>query len=98
MGQAQLTLSRATELQETRASAQNALGIALLYQGEPMLARAAYDKALEADPAYDKARANLAALKCRYGDVEGARKELAQVKNPASVHGSDVDPDWRACK
>jgi cellulose synthase operon protein C len=98
MGQAQLTLSRATEIQENRASAQNALGIALLYEGEPMQARAAFGKALEADPGYDKAHANLAALRCRYGDVEGARKELAQIKDLASIRGPDVDPDWRACK
>jgi tetratricopeptide (TPR) repeat protein len=98
MGQAQLALSRATELQENRASAQNALGMALLYEGEPMLARAAFTKALEADPGYDKAHANLASLRCRYGDVEGARKELAQIKDPASLRGSDVDPDWRVCK
>jgi Flp pilus assembly protein TadD len=69
----------------------------LLFQGEPMLARAAFAKALEADPGYDKAHANLAALRCRYGDVEGARKELAQVKDQ-NLRGSDVDPEWRACK
>ena len=97
-GLAQLSLGRATEVQENRASAQNALGIALLYQGDPMAARAAYAKALESDPGYDKAHANLAALHCRYGDVEGARKELGLVKNPAAVQGSDVDPDWRACR
>ena len=97
-GLAQLTLGRATELQDNRASAQNALGIALLFQGEPMAARAAYAKAVESDPGYDKAHANLAALHCRYGDVDGARKELSQVKDPAGVKGSDVDPDWRACR
>jgi cellulose synthase operon protein C len=94
----QLTLARATELQENRASAQNALGMALLYQHEPMLARAAFAKALEVDPGYDKARANLAALRCRYGDVDGARKELAQIRDLASLRGPDVDPDWKACK
>ena len=94
---AQLALSRATELGETRTAAQNGLGVALLYQGEPMAARAAYGKAIDADPGNDKARANLAALRCRYGDQDGARKELASVKNGA-LAGADVDPEWRACR
>ena len=94
---AQLSLARATELAETRTAAQNGLGVALLYQGEPMGARAAYAKALEADPANDKARANLAALRCRYGDQDGAKKELASVKNGA-LAGADLDPEWRSCR
>ena len=94
---AQLTLGRATELGETRASAHNALGVALLYQGEPMAARAAYGKALDADPTYEKARANLAALRCRYGDQDGARRELSGVKD-GTLAGADVDPEWRTCR
>ena len=47
--------------------------------------------------ANDKARANLAALRCRYGDQDGARKELASVKNGA-LAGADVDPEWRTCR
>ena len=94
---AQLSLARATELGETRAAAQNGLGVALLYQGEPMAARAAYGKAIDADPANDKARANLAALRCRYGDQDGAKKELASVKN-GTLAGADVDPEWRTCR
>jgi len=94
---AQLTLSRATELAENRTAAQNGLGVALLYQGEPMSARAAYGKAIDADPSNEKARANLAALRCRYGDREGARKELSSVK-AATLAGFDVDPEWRTCR
>ena len=94
---AQLALARATELGETRASAHNALGVALLYQGEPMAARAAYGKALDADPTNEKARANLAALRCRYGDQDGARKELSELKDGA-LAGADVDPEWRTCR
>ncbi|MGZ5958583.1 MAG: tetratricopeptide repeat protein, partial [Myxococcaceae bacterium] len=94
---AQLSLARATELGEARTRAQNGLGVALLYQGEPMGARAAYAKAIESDPANEKARANLAALRCRYGDQDGARKELSGVKNGA-LAGYDVDPEWRACR
>ncbi len=94
---AQLSLARATELGEARTRAQNGLGVALLYQGEPMGARAAYAKAIESDPANEKARANLAALRCRYGDQDGARKELSGVKNGA-LAGFDVDPEWRACR
>ena len=86
-----------TELGETRTAAQNGLGVALLYQGEPMAARAAYGKAIDADPGNEKARANLAALRCRYGDQDGAKKELAGVKNGA-LAGADVDPEWRSCR
>ena len=94
---AQLALSRATELSDARSTAQNALGVALLYQGEPMAARAAYGKAIDADPSNEKARANLAALRCRYGDRDGAKKELSAVK-AAQLTGSDLDPEWRTCR
>jgi tetratricopeptide (TPR) repeat protein len=98
MGLAQLTLSRATELEENRASAQNALGVSLLYSGEPMAARSAYGKALDADPTHEKARANLAALRCRFGDEEGAKRELSVLKDVSALRGADVDPEWKACR
>ncbi len=97
-GLAQLTFGRAAELEDTRASAHNALGWALLNQGDAMSARAAYAKALESDPTYGKARLNLAALKCRFGDLEGARRELSVLKDVASLAGPDVDTGWKACK
>jgi Flp pilus assembly protein TadD len=62
-----------------------------------MGARSAYGKALEADPTFDKAHANLAALRCRFGDREGARRELALVKD-SSLSGPDLDPEWKACR
>jgi tetratricopeptide (TPR) repeat protein len=96
-GLAQLTMGRVTELQDTRASAHNALGWAQLNQGDAMGAREAYAKALEADPTYDKARLNLAALRCRFGDTEGARRELALLKDVASLSGPDVDTGWKTC-
>jgi len=96
--QAQLVLGRATELQDTRASAHNALGLALLLSGDAMGARASYGKALDADPTYAKARANLAALRCRYGDAEGAKRELSVLKDVSGLAGTDVDPEWRSCK
>lgn len=95
---AQLTFGRVTELQDTRAVAHNALGWALLNQGDAMNARAAYAKALESDPTYGKARLNLAALRCRFGDTEGARRELSVLKDVASLNGPDVDAGWKACK
>lgn len=98
MPMAQLTLSRVTELEDNRASAHNALGISLLYQGEAMEARAAYGKALEADPTNEKARANLAALRCRFGDREGAKRELSVLKDVSGLSGADVDPEWKACR
>jgi Flp pilus assembly protein TadD len=91
-------LGRATELEESRASAQNALGLAMLLSGDAMGARAAYGKALDSDPTYEKARANLAALRCRFGDVEGSRRELAVIKDAAGMSGPEVDPEWRTCK
>jgi Flp pilus assembly protein TadD len=97
-GLAQLTLGRVTELQDTRASAHNALGWALLNQGDAMGAREAYAKALEADPTYDKARLNLAALRCRFGDTEGAKRELSVLKDVGGLSGPDVDTGWKACR
>ena len=66
--------------------------------GELFLAAAAYAKALEADPTYNKARLNLAALRCRFGDTEGAKRELSVLKDVASLAGPDVDGGWKACK
>ncbi len=94
---AQLTLGRATELEDTRASAHSALGLALLHLGDPMGAREAYAKALESDPTYEKARANLAALRCRFGDKDGAKREISLIKD-ASLSGPDVDSEWRTCR
>ena len=62
-----------------------------------MAARAAYAKAIDADPTNEKARVNLAALRCRFGDQDGAKKELASVKNGA-LAGADLDPEWRSCR
>ncbi|MFY2556491.1 tetratricopeptide repeat protein [Corallococcus terminator] len=98
-GVAQLTFGRVTELQDTKASAHSALGWALLNMGDAMGARAAYAKAMDSDPTYDKARLNLAALRCRFGDVDGARRDLAVLKDVGSLNGADVDTaGWKACK
>ena len=96
--QAQLALTRAIELEENRASAHNALGYALLLSGDAMGARAEYGRALESDPTFEKARANVAALKCRFGDTEGAGRELSVIKEAEKLSGPDVDPEWKSCK
>jgi Flp pilus assembly protein TadD len=76
----------------------SALGYAFLLSGDAQAARAEYGRALEADPTLDKARANLAALHCRFADVEGARREAAVIKDVASLASPDVDPEWKTCK
>lgn len=95
---AQLVLQRALELEDGRAAAHSALGYARLLQGDAIQARGEYGKALDADPTYDKARVNLAALRCRFGDVQGAKRDLSVVRSPSSVTGGDVDPAWRNCR
>lgn len=95
---AQLSLERALELEEGRAAAHSALGYARLLQGDAMEARGEYGKALDADPTYEKARVNLASLRCRVGDVQGAKRELAVVRAPNAAQGGDVDTAWRNCK
>ena len=63
-----------------------------------MGARAEYGRALESDPTFEKARANVAALKCRFGDTEGAGRELSVIKEAEKLSGPDVDPEWKSCK
>ncbi|MBS1152656.1 MAG: repeat-containing protein [Myxococcaceae bacterium] len=95
---AQLALNRAIELEDSRATAHSALGYAYLLQGDAMSARAEYGRALESDPTFEKARANLGALKCRFGDLEGAKREMSVIKDSGSIAGPDVDPEWKSCK
>jgi tetratricopeptide (TPR) repeat protein len=98
VNEAQLALNRAIELEGNRATAHSALGYSYLLQGDAMSARAEYGQALDADPTFEKARANLGGLKCRFGDVEGARRELSVIKDSGAVAGPDVDPEWKSCK
>jgi tetratricopeptide (TPR) repeat protein len=93
-----LNLNRAIELDDARASAHSALGYAFLLTGDAGAARAEYARALEADPTLDKARANLAALHCRFFDVEGSRRESSVIKDAAALTGPDVDQEWKGCK
>jgi len=93
-----LNFNRALELDEARASTLSALGYALLLGGDANAARGAYGRSLEADPTFDKARANIAALRCRFLDVEGARRESSVLKDPTALVGVDLDPEWKTCK
>jgi cellulose synthase operon protein C len=93
-----LNFNRSVEIEEAKASTHSALGYAFLLQGDANTARAEYARALEADPTYEKARANLGALRCRFGDVEGAKRELSVIKDTTALAASDVDPEWKACK
>ncbi len=98
LNNAVLNLNRALELEDSRASVHSALGYAFVLQGDANAARAEYGRALESDPTSDKARANLAALRCRFGDVEGAKREIAVIKELGGLAGPDVDPEWKSCK
>jgi tetratricopeptide (TPR) repeat protein len=92
-----LNLNRALEIDDARATTHSALGYAFLLTGDSAAARSEYGRALDADPTLDKARANLAGLKCRYSDVAGAKQEIAVVKDGA-IAGPDLDPEWKSCK
>jgi Flp pilus assembly protein TadD len=96
-GMAQLIFGRVTELEDSRPAAHSGLGFAMLLQGDATGAAAEYQKALEVDPTYEKARANLASLRCRFGDKEGAKRDLGAVKE-SGLAGPDLDPDWKACR
>ncbi|HCF59396.1 MAG TPA: hypothetical protein DFS52_15565 [Myxococcales bacterium] len=92
---ARLAFARIGELDLNYGPAQAALGFVHLKMGEPVLAVAALNRALEIDARDAKARANLAAIKCRFGDEKGARAELKRLKTRPS--GPDVDPEYTAC-
>ena len=93
-----LNFNRALELTPASAPLHSAIGYALLLNGDANAARSEYGLALEADPTFDKARANLGALRCRFFDTAGAKRELSVVKDVASLTGPDVDPEWKSCK
>ncbi len=95
---AQVALNRTIEIEDNRASAHSALGYSFLLEGDAMAARAEYTRALEADPTFEKGRANLAALRCRFSDKEGAKRELSLLKDPDAIRGPDVDPEWKTCR
>jgi TolA-binding protein len=90
---ARLIFSRAVELDSHKASSQNALAVAAFRSGDPEGGRAALIKAAEMGS--DKAKVNLAALRCALGDTEGARASLKGVSDPGS--GPDVDPSGMSC-
>jgi cellulose synthase operon protein C len=93
-----LNFNRALELAPASAALHSAIGYALLLNGDANAARAEYGLALEADPTFDKARANLGALRCRFFDTAGAKREMSVVKSVGSLTGPDVDPEWKSCK
>ncbi|MBI5544005.1 MAG: hypothetical protein HY901_08970, partial [Deltaproteobacteria bacterium] len=93
---ARLVYGRLLEVDENRGAGHGALGFILSRLGEPDLARIALRKAIDLDGRDEKAHANLAALMCRWGEVQGAKEELARVKSTLS--GPDVDPEYDACR
>ena len=89
------SLGRVTELPDTRATAHNALGWALLNQGDAEGARAAYAGRSTRTRPTPRPALNLAALRCRYGDKDGAQARAVRGEE-RSAAGFDVDPEWRA--
>jgi len=93
---ARLVFGRMVEVDENRAVGHSSLGHILVRMGELELGKQALQRALELDARDDVARANLAALKCRYGDPDGAKADLAKLKSSPS--GPGVDADWARCR
>ncbi len=93
---ARLTLARLLDVSEANARAQTDLGVALWRLGEVQAASAAFRKALEVDPTFDKARANLASMQCVSGDVDGAKETLQGLK-AAPAAAFDVEGGYARC-
>ncbi|MHB8417149.1 MAG: tetratricopeptide repeat protein [Myxococcales bacterium] len=93
---ARLVLARLLELAESDPKAEADMGVALWRLGEVADASAAFHKALEQDPDNGVAKADLASMLCRDGDVEGARQKLAGAKLPPPSF--NVDPGYLRCQ
>jgi len=94
---ARLSFARDAEVDGTRAQPLVGVGMALSKLGQFTEAHDAFAKAIDLDPNSDLAHADMAALRCRFGDADGAKQELAKVR--ASPEGSPLlDPDWARCK
>lgn len=93
---ARLVFVRDSQVDGTRALPLVGAGMALARLGEFTDAHDAFAKAIDLDPNSDVAHADMAALRCRFGDVEGAKSELQKVRG--AVDGPLVDPDWQRCK
>ncbi len=94
---ARLSLQRAAQVDAARASAHAALGVSLARLDVPSAARDEYRRALELDPTLDRALAGLAALKCRFGDVDGAKPLLARMRGKVDPGAADADPELAKC-
>ena len=93
---ARLTFARESEVDATRAQPLVGLGMALSKLGKFTDAHDAYAKAIDLDPNSDLAHANMAALQCRFGDLEGAKAELQKIREAPT--GPLLDPGWAGCK
>lgn len=87
---------RALEREGGRSRLHVAYGYTLLLTGDATKAAQHYQRALDLEPSSRAARANLAALRCRFLDVAGARWELEQLHG--DPQGPEVDPLWRRCR
>jgi tetratricopeptide (TPR) repeat protein len=94
---ARLTFVRDSEVDGTRAQPLVGAGMALAKQGQFTDAHDAFAKAIELDPQSDLAHADMAALRCRFGDAEGAKAELAKI-HAAPDPSPLLDADWSRCK
>ncbi|MBS2031326.1 MAG: tetratricopeptide repeat protein [Deltaproteobacteria bacterium] len=94
---ARLTFARDSEVDGTRAVPLVGIGMALIKLGQATDAHDAFAKAIDLDPNSDLAHADMAALRCRFGDVEGAKAELGKIHATPDATPL-LDADWQRCK
>ena len=70
---------RAVARDDESAAAHTRLGVVLLADGQPGVARKQLERAIELDPDVVEARAQLGALLARDGDLEGAEEQFREV-------------------
>jgi tetratricopeptide (TPR) repeat protein len=92
-----LTYTREVQVNGTKGSAYAGIGMSHEKMGELGDAHDAFAKALDVDPTDDLSHADMAGLKCRFGDIEGAKAELSKLHGAPTQVTPVLDPNWSAC-